>query len=136
MRDGASACHPRFVALRCLIVDDNREFLEAARDLLENGGLDVVGTAEGAADGVQRVLDLRPDVVLVDFHLGQESGFRVSRGLVQVMGIDAPPVIFISTYSEPDLVELVASTPAIGLLPKSELSAEAVMSMLEPEGNG
>jgi hypothetical protein len=40
MRASASACDAAQVALRCLIVDDNRPFLDAARALLERQGLD------------------------------------------------------------------------------------------------
>src|SRR6202030_3620203 len=37
--------HGRSVTLRCLLVDDNGGFLEAARRLLERDGIDVVGVA-------------------------------------------------------------------------------------------
>jgi DNA-binding NarL/FixJ family response regulator len=52
--------------MTCLIVDDSKHFLELARSLLERQGIDVVGTAHAAAEGLSRAAELRPDVVLVD----------------------------------------------------------------------
>jgi CheY-like chemotaxis protein len=53
------------VAVSCLIVDDNIDYLQTARTLLEREGLDVVGLATGSAEALQRVSELRPSVVLV-----------------------------------------------------------------------
>ena len=55
---------------RCLIVDDNPGFLDAARGLLQREGVAVVGTASTSAEAAQRVEQLRPDVALVDIDLG------------------------------------------------------------------
>ena len=47
-------------ALGVLIVDDNRLFLEAARDRLERGALRVVGVAATSAEARRRAAGLRP----------------------------------------------------------------------------
>src|SRR6266511_2097161 len=54
------AWHAAKVALRCAIVDDKPEFLEAARNLLERQGVAVVGLVSTAADAVERVQELAP----------------------------------------------------------------------------
>jgi DNA-binding NarL/FixJ family response regulator len=61
------------VAIRCLIVDDNDSFLEAARLLLQREGLIVVGAASTSAEGLRQAALLRPDVVLVDISLGRRA---------------------------------------------------------------
>ena len=38
--------------MRCLIVDDNPEFLDAAREVLGRQGVEVVGVAANAAQAV------------------------------------------------------------------------------------
>jgi len=58
------------VSLRCLIVDDNQGFCEAARDLLEGQGVTVVGFAATSSEAVRSVQQLRPEVALVDIDLG------------------------------------------------------------------
>ena len=74
--------HAGTMAVRCVIVDDNRDFLRAARELLDNEGISVVGVASTGAQAGRACRDLRPDVVLVDFELGEEAGPEVARQLV------------------------------------------------------
>jgi DNA-binding NarL/FixJ family response regulator len=119
------------VAPRLLIVDDNTRFLSAARSTLERQGLDVVGIATNTAEAVQRVEMLRPDVVLVDISLGDESGFDLTRRLVDEL---RTPVVLISTRAEDDYADLVATSPAVGFLSKSQLSARALRSLLSDDG--
>jgi DNA-binding NarL/FixJ family response regulator len=118
------------MAGRCLIVDDNHAFLEAARTLLEREGLTVAGVASTSAEAVREVETLRPDVVLVDVSLGTESGFELARRIVDDHD-HAATVILISTRSEAELDDLVALSPAAGFVSKSELSADAVRGFLD-----
>jgi CheY-like chemotaxis protein len=112
--------------MRCLIVDDNRSFLEAARGLLEREGLSVVGVALTGTEAVGQIEALRPDVVLVDVFLIEESGLDLARRLVDGDGSQHPTVILISTHSETDLADLIALSPAAGFLTKAALSATAI----------
>jgi len=117
--------------MRCLIVDDNRAFLEAARVLLEREGLIVLGVARSGAEALRQAQAERPDVVLVDVALGDESGFDVARRLADNDRVGAVSVIMTSTRAEVDLGELVAESRARGFLPKSELSAQAIRRVLD-----
>jgi CheY-like chemotaxis protein len=113
-------------AIRVVIVDDNSEFLDSARRLLEHQGVRVVGVASTNADGLRCVQELRPDVTLVDVNLGEESGFDLAEAL-QDSGDGAPvPVILISTHAEPDLADMLETSPAVGFVAKSALSADAI----------
>jgi DNA-binding NarL/FixJ family response regulator len=112
-----------------LIVDDNRSFLDAARTLLEREGVTVAGIATTSVDALHADAALRPDVVLVDISLGEESGFELARRLIAHTG-RASTVILISTRSETDVAELLAASPADGFLSKSELSADAICGFL------
>lgn len=116
--------------LRCLIVDDSSSFLEAAQALLEREGLSVAGVASSGAEALSRAAELRPDVVLVDISLGKESGFEVASRLVENSEDGGSTVILISTHAEADFADLIATSPAIGFLPKSELSADAIRRMV------
>jgi DNA-binding NarL/FixJ family response regulator len=115
------------VNLRCLIVDDNRGFLEAARSLLEQQGITVVGVAENLSDAVRRVGELQPEVVLADIELGRESGFDLARRIAPVAGTE---VVLISTHGADDLAELIGESSAAGFIPKSDLSASAIHAVL------
>ena len=115
---------------RCIIVDDNLDFLVAARDLLTREGIEVVGLASTSAEAIAAVRDLQPDVVLVDFYLGDESGLELARRLRDGSGPGDPAIILISTYSERDLGELVVDTPAVAFLTKAELNGDSIRSKL------
>lgn len=117
--------------MRCLIVDDNRAFLQAARVLLEREGLTVLGVARNGAEALEQAQSLRPDVVLVDVTLGDESGFDTARRLVDDGRVGAVSVIMTSTRAEVDVGDLLADSPAHGFLPKSELSAQAIGWILD-----
>ena len=124
------------VALGVLIVDDSWLFLEAARDRLEREGLRFVGVAATSAEALRRAEDLRPDVVLVDVVLGEESGFELARRLAAHHRDGGPTVILISTYSAADFAGPIAESPAAGFLPKREVSAEAIRRILDGRGPG
>lgn len=111
--------------VRCLLVDDSRAFLDAASVLLEREGLVIAGVASTSAEALRQAETLRPDVVLVDVSLGDESGFDLARRLTD------GTVILISTRAEADLADLVAASPAAGFLSKSELSAGAIRRFLD-----
>jgi two-component system, NarL family, nitrate/nitrite response regulator NarL len=118
------------VSLRCLIVDDSPRFLAAVRPVLERGGVEVVGAASNPADALRELEKLRPRVVLLDIDLGEHSGFELARRLASV---DSASLILISTHAEADFKDLIASSPAIGFIPKSQLSARAIQDMLGDE---
>jgi CheY-like chemotaxis protein len=125
--------------LRCLLVDDNDAFLETARALLERQGVQVAGVASNIAGALRQARALRPDVVLVDIGLGEESGFELAR-LLAADGQDGqgvqggqgvrPDVILISAQAERDYADLIAESPAAGFLHKPELSAQRISQIL------
>ena len=112
--------------MRCVIVDDNAFFLEGASDLLGREGLDVVGVASNGRDAVRLVTELRPDVTLVDVDLGDEDGLELAGQLV-----GHSKVILISTHPESDMTHLLGASPAVGFIPKTRLSAQAILDTLE-----
>jgi len=122
--------------LRCLIVDDSPRFLDAARGLLERQGITVVGVASTSAEALQQAEELRPDVILVDIDLGGESGFELARRLRREANLAPSRVILISTHAEQDYADLIATSPVVGFLSKSVLSAGAIRDLLRSRGDG
>jgi DNA-binding NarL/FixJ family response regulator len=114
------------MTLRSVIVDDSPAVLRAARELLECQGIAVVGVAAAGAEAVRFTEELEPDVVLVDIDLGPESGFDLARRLVGTPDRARRRIILISTHDGADFASLIAASPAIGFLPKSDLSATAI----------
>ncbi len=121
--------------LTCLIVDDSLEFFEAARQLLADDGVTVVGFAATSDEAVEEALALRPDVALVDIDLGAESGFDVARRLAGLPG-GGPPVVLISAESGSELAELVDASGARGFVSKTDLSGDAIRKLVAHAGAG
>ena len=117
--------------IRCLIVDDNRSFLDAACMLLQREGLIVAGVATNVDEGLRQVAALRPDVALVDISLGEESGLELARRLAEECRGDDPVIVLISTQAEDDVVDLIAGSPAAAFLPKADLSASAIRRIVD-----
>ena len=114
--------------LRCVLVDDDDAFLRTARGLLEREGVSVVGVARSCAEAVDRTQAVRPDVVLIDIRLGEESGFEVARQLVG--NGQTAALIMISTHAGADYADLIAENPVAGFVPKTDLSAAAIHHIL------
>lgn len=123
------------MTLRSLLVDDNSRFLAAARELLEREGVEVSGAASTIEQAVSLAAALEPDVCLVDIDLGDESGFDLARQLADREG-QSQRVILISAYPERDFADMIADSPAIGFLPKPELSATRIRAILAGDAGG
>ena len=93
----------------------------------------MVGVASNPTDALREFERLRPPVVLLDIDLGEHSGFELARRLTNA---GSASLILISTHAEADFKDLIASSPAIGFIPKSQLSARAIRDLLGDEPDG
>jgi DNA-binding NarL/FixJ family response regulator len=118
------------VTFQCLIVDDSEAFLASATRLLQSEGFAVVGTATSSSQALNLARELKPDVVLVDVELGEESGFEIVRRLA--CAVPGTSSILISMYPDVDLQDAIATSPALGFISKSKLSGGAVRRLLTP----
>jgi len=116
--------------MRCLIVDDNRGFLEVARVLLEGDGVEVVGVARSGAEGIARARELEPDVILIDVDLGHDSGIELAKRVARKGDGPGGRVILMSAYGEEEITDLIEDGVAIGFLPKNALSKRAIEDLL------
>jgi DNA-binding NarL/FixJ family response regulator len=118
------------VPIRCMVVDDQPEFLETVRHLLDRQGISVVGVAANSAEAMKRAADLRPDVVLIDVHLGEESGLELASRIAAHGQAGSPRVILISTYPKGDLAGALPTGSSIQFVSKTDLSATTIRTAL------
>ncbi len=118
------------MAVRCLIIDDNDRFLEAAREALERDGIIVVGVASDGAEAMDRTLELRPDVILVDVCLGEESGFALAERIASACRAWRPCLILVSTYAKRDFEDMLETSSASAFLSKAQLSGLAIREIM------
>ena len=118
------------VSTALLIVDDNARFRERARRTLEADGFAVVAEAEDGASALRAARRHRPDVVLVDVGLPDMSGLTLAEQLTSRP--DGPAVVLTSTHDASDFADGVTRSGALGFVPKSALSGEAITAMISP----
>jgi chemotaxis response regulator CheB len=121
---------PIAAPLRVLIVDDSGHYLDAARRVLEQDGVDVVGTASTSAHALRLAAELRPDGTLIDVDLGDEDGIELS---LEFEARKLGPVVLISAYPESEIGDFIAGSSAAGFVPKSELSAGTISRLFRTE---
>jgi two-component system nitrate/nitrite response regulator NarL len=117
------------VKLRSLIVDDSDTFLTSASRLLESQGLEIVGTATSSEEALELAAASLPDLALVDVELGDEDGLALAAELPSRS--PETRVVMISTYDRDQVQDLIAASSAVGFLPKSRLSGDAVRALLD-----
>jgi DNA-binding NarL/FixJ family response regulator len=73
---------PSATRLRLVIADDNRSVVEGLRELFATqDDLTVVGVASNGVQALERIRDLRPDVVVLDHEMPRLTGLDVLRTL-------------------------------------------------------
>jgi DNA-binding NtrC family response regulator len=81
---------------RLLIVDDEPNLLYSLSKVLRSESLEVV-TADTARDGIEKVRELKPDVVILDVRLPDMSGLDAFSEMARID--PRLPVIMITAYS-------------------------------------
>ena len=63
-----------------LVVDDSKTELMYLTDVLQKNGM-VVRTAEGADDAFKRLVDAKPDLILMDVVMPGQNGYQLTRAI-------------------------------------------------------
>jgi DNA-binding NarL/FixJ family response regulator len=115
-------------AVRILVVDDFELFRRFAVELLGiRPELQVVSEASDGLEAVQRAVELRPDLILLDTHLPSLNGIEVARQLRSL----APEskIIFLTQEFSADVVEEAFNQGARGYVTKARAQADLVAAV-------
>jgi signal transduction histidine kinase len=115
---------------RILVIDDDETFRYVLRQILnEQHRYDVIEASDGQ-QGLDRIRDDRPDLVVVDLQMPRVDGFEVLRLLRSDAATnDLPVIVSTSLHVDPALVtKLPAGTP---ILPKQALSRDRVAALMQ-----
>lgn len=102
---------------RIVLIDDSRMMRLGLRDQL--GGMSdfrVVGEAVSAAEGIELVTQLKPDVVLLDMSLPDLSGVQACRQMLARSPMTR--VIMLSMYDDPSIIREAITAGARGYVLK------------------
>jgi DNA-binding NarL/FixJ family response regulator len=112
-------------AIRVLIVDDERLFAELLRVALRSApGIEVVDVVHDVSTAVRRMGELRPDVILADYHLPDGTGADIARTVRATL----PDTSVLILTGDPSVSTLsdVARSGAVGHLTKDRPFDEVV----------
>ena len=111
-----------------LLVDDHPVVIEGLRKLLEAAGdIDITGTANDAAQAIERAKTLRPDVILLDLRMPGATGIQATRRLREQEFAGA--IILLTSYGDQAYVRQALEAGADGYLLKSTPSDELIHSI-------
>ena len=108
-----------------LIVDDQAPFRLAAKAVVRRTeGFELTGEAASGEEAVERVIELQPDLVLMDINMPGINGIEATR---QIMAVAPTTVVFLcSTYQQSDLPEDAVTSGAAAYINKEELGPDLV----------
>ncbi|MXX26654.1 MAG: response regulator [Caldilineaceae bacterium SB0668_bin_21] len=92
--------HSRRDRIRILVVDDDPVSLRYVRDILSKAGFDPVVTAD-PGETLHFVKERKPHLILLDLMLPGSSGIDLMNEILNIANV---PVVFLSAYSQEDIV--------------------------------
>ncbi len=84
---------------RVLVIDDNRVLVLAAERVLQKQDYDVY-TAFSGKEGLRKVKEVKPDVIIMDIVMPGLDGYEVGRRLKNNADTAEIPIIFLSTQGD------------------------------------
>jgi DNA-binding NarL/FixJ family response regulator len=87
----------------------------------------IVAAIADGLEAVQRAQELQPDLVILDVGLPKLNGIEAARRILQL--VPHTKVLFLSSYSSPDIVQEALNTGASGYVLKSRAESELLAAV-------
>ena len=84
---------------KILLVDDDPDFVEATRIVLESAPFDVSAAYDGD-EALRKVRDVNPDLIILDIIMPEQHGFKVCEALKSDPDLSKIPVIMLTSLSQ------------------------------------
>jgi len=110
---------------KIVIIDDDKDFLEIFSTKLQAADFDVT-TAVGGKEGVSKIKEIKPDLILLDVEMPEMNGMEVLSKLKSDPSTKEIRVSFLTNYGEPQKEKtwidekFARETGAIDYIKKSE----------------
>jgi len=85
--------------VKVLLVDDDRDFVEATRLVLESKPYDVI-VAYNGSEGLKKAKSEKPDLIILDVIMPVKDGFNAAEELKKDPELNAIPVIMLTSFSD------------------------------------
>ena len=84
---------------KILLVDDDRDFVDATKIVLESAPYDVAVAYDGD-EALRKVKEVDPDLIILDIIMPQQHGFKVCEALKSDPELSNIPVIMLTSLSQ------------------------------------
>ncbi len=84
---------------KILVVDDDPDFVEGTRMVLEKSNFEVV-TASSGKECLERIREGRPDLIILDIMMPKKSGFEVCKELKSNIEYNRIPVVMLTALKQ------------------------------------
>lgn len=102
-------------ALRIIVADDEPDVLKHFQECLEVLGHQVIAAVRTGAELVEQCNALHPDLVITDIKMPDLDGIEAAKQLRQESPV---PVILVSAYHDPELIERALANQVLAYLVK------------------
>lgn len=117
-----------------LIVDDHPLFREGLKTIIERDSrFEVVGEAGNGRAGLQMTKNLKPDIIIVDISLPDQSGIQLTREIRSLLS--ETRILIVSMHSKIDYITEAFQAGATGYVVK-ESASERLLQGLESVAKG
>ena len=120
--------------IRILLVDDHQSFSDGLRMLIDTNKtvMQVIGTASDRTEAINVAAANKPDIILLDLDLGNDSGLEI---LPELLEKTSAKVIILTGILDPSIHESAIIGGARGVLLKTD-SAQVILKAIEKVYNG
>ena len=116
------------MAVRILVVDDFEKFRQFVVEMLgKRPELQVVGEASDGLEALQKAVELRPDLILLDIGLPSLNGIEVASQMRSL--VPESKIIFLTQESSADVVQLAFNVGVRGYVVKSNAVADLLAAV-------
>ncbi len=113
---------------RILVVDDQEANVRLLRRILEQDGYEDVSTTTRGSEVAQMVIDVQPDLIVLDLHMPPPDGFAILRALgPRINGPGLTQVLVLTGDSSPEAKRTALSLGARDFLAKPFDATEALL---------
>jgi CheY-like chemotaxis protein len=123
------------VVARVLVVDDHEVIRRGIRSLLGRDSLEVCGEAENGKQALEKVRELKPDLVILDVSMPLMSGIEAAREIRRLA--PSTKIVLFSVHDSAVTKEIVQKTGADAFALKSDAATDLVVTvqrLLQPVG--
>ncbi len=102
---------------RILVVEDNEDNLYLIKFILEENGHSVIVARDGA-DGVEKAIKEKPDLIIMDVQLPGIDGLEATRRIRESEANEKVPIVALTSYAMPGDREKALNAGCTGYLEK------------------